>query len=71
MPTENGLIGMAPIRARKGDKICVLLGCSVLVVLRYTDQGTHEFIGECYLDRFMDGEATTNNTDKAEIFLLC
>lgn len=40
-------------------------------MLRYTDQGTHEFIGECYLDRFMDGEATTDNTDKIETFLLC
>ena len=27
--TENGYLGLAPTPARKGDKICILLGCSV------------------------------------------
>jgi hypothetical protein len=56
--TEQGHVGMAPLRARKGDLVCVLLGCSVPVVLRRTgDGGPFEFIGECYLDGFMAGEA--------------
>jgi len=30
----SGKVGMGPKRARVGDKICVLLGCSIHVVLR-------------------------------------
>jgi hypothetical protein len=56
--TEQGHVGMAPFRARKGDLVCVLFGCSVPVVLRRIgDDRIFEFIGECYLDGFMAGEA--------------
>jgi hypothetical protein len=55
--TSQGHIGMAPCRARKGDSICVLLGCSIPVVLRKrNDDPSYEFIGEIYLHGFMDGE---------------
>ena len=33
MTGESGCLGMAPERARKGDLIVVLLGCSVPVVI--------------------------------------
>ncbi len=55
--TENE-IGAAPEEAENGDLVCVLVGCSVPVVLRKlpgTDE--YEFIGECYFHGFMDGEA--------------
>jgi hypothetical protein len=55
--TERGLLGMAACRARKGDLVCVLFGCSIPVLLRERGDGTCEFIGECYLDGFMNGEA--------------
>ncbi|KAG4437090.1 hypothetical protein IFR05_007424 [Cadophora sp. M221] len=55
--TENGYIGMAASRARKGDLVCVLLGCSIPVLLRRLEEDTFELVGECYLDGFMDGEA--------------
>jgi hypothetical protein len=66
------LFGLAPQQARMNDKICLLYGCSVPVVLReQTDDpcslfrcsGTpnirayYEIIGEAYVDGFMDGEA--------------
>jgi hypothetical protein len=35
---EAGRLGLAPQRAQVGDKICVLRGCSVPVVLRYIGQ---------------------------------
>lgn len=66
MVTQEGRVGMAPRQAGKGDVICVLLGCSVPVVLRPyrgaedKDEdlaGLYEFIGECYVDGFMNGEA--------------
>ncbi len=60
--TENGHVGMAPCAARKGDVVCVLFGCSVPVVLRKRgfseERGERwEFVGECYLHTFMNGEA--------------
>lgn len=64
--THEGLIGMAPSRAKKGDIICILYGCSVPVVLRKYADGDSEkytFIGECYVDGFMNGEALTKKKD--------
>lgn len=52
--------GIAPPRAKVGDLICVLLGCSVPVVLRQqnTDAGTcYQLIGEAYCYNLMEGEA--------------
>lgn len=60
--TSLGHLGLGPSKAQKGDIVCVLFGCSVPVVLRKTDppqtegKPTFRFIGECYLDGFMDGE---------------
>lgn len=55
--TTEGLIGMAPCGTVKGDVLSVLLGCSVPVVLRKLE-GTDafEFIGECYVHGYMNGE---------------
>lgn len=62
MVTREGYIGVAPRRAQKGDIVCVLYGCSVPVVLRKcgTDDESAPscvFVGECYMDGLMDGEA--------------
>lgn len=61
--TNTGCVGLGPSKAQKGDAVCILFGCSVPVVLRRLDQSqvrggrpTFRFIGECYLDGFMDGE---------------
>ncbi|ETS78454.1 hypothetical protein PFICI_10516 [Pestalotiopsis fici W106-1] len=57
--TASGLIGMAPPHARKGDIVCVLLGCSVPVMLRELradQQFAYSFVGECYIHGIMDGE---------------
>jgi Heterokaryon incompatibility protein (HET) len=59
-------LGLAPSKAREGDLICILYGCSVPVVLRKVKRTIpsaskadhyHEFIGECYIHGMMDGEA--------------
>lgn len=60
--TTQGSVGMGPLRAEKGDMVCILFGCSVPVVLRRvsSDNIKHQrfhFVGECYLDGYMNGEA--------------
>ncbi|KAH8783138.1 heterokaryon incompatibility protein-domain-containing protein [Diaporthe sp. PMI_573] len=62
MVTKEGFLGVAPRRAQKEDIVCVLYGCSVPVVLRKCDTSDEsanlcEFVGECYMDGMMDGEA--------------
>ena len=55
-------IGFVPRRTAPGDAICVLVGCSVPVVLRKVDSsrdedgGSWTLIGECYIDGLMEGE---------------
>jgi hypothetical protein len=54
--TRNGYIGLAPNAAREGDFVCVLLGCSVPVVLR-REMDHYIFVGDCYMHGIMNGEA--------------
>ena len=57
--------GIAPTNAKVGDIICVLLGCSVPVVLSPIDASNphsgYELVGEAYLHGVMDGEALQLN----------
>ncbi|RDW80345.1 hypothetical protein BP5796_05043 [Coleophoma crateriformis] len=56
--SDAGYIGVVPPNTQPGDKICVLFGCSVPVVIRKVENH-HVFIGECYVHGIMDGEAVT------------
>jgi hypothetical protein len=53
--TTNGHLALIPSKARKGDVIAIV-DCPFPIVLRPKGQG-YEYIGECYLHGFMDGEA--------------
>jgi hypothetical protein len=54
--TNQGHVFMAPCRARKDDAVCVLLRCSMPVVLQgQKGEDLYEFIGECYLYGFLNG----------------
>lgn len=61
--TANGYLRVLPAQARKGDYITVMSGCSLPVVLRTAPNDNNdneqigEFIGECYVYEFMNGEA--------------
>ncbi|KAL2065534.1 hypothetical protein VTL71DRAFT_3204 [Oculimacula yallundae] len=60
---QSGLIGLAPMAAQEGDKICILYGCSVPVVLRkkeVKDDTFWQVVGECYVHGKMNGEAMEN-----------
>lgn len=54
--TDNGYIGLGPVKMRKGDQICILYGCSVPIVLRKVSGGV-TLVGDAYLHGLMDGEA--------------
>ena len=58
---ESPVIGLAPPDAKLGDRICILYGCSVPVVLREHsgNRGVDRYwqlIGDAYVHDFMDGE---------------
>ena len=83
--TEKGYVGLGPPNTMIRDKVFVLLGCNVPVILRKA--GEHWFFaGEAFVTAIMDGEivqqsarGTSNNTGHAtqagrfseEIILLC
>lgn len=58
MVSDNGHIGLTTGKAEKGDLVCVLFGCSVPVLLRRKPNSEDDwsFVGECFLDGFMNGE---------------
>ncbi|KAI9866606.1 MAG: hypothetical protein M1813_001158 [Trichoglossum hirsutum] len=55
--TGRGYVGMAPEAVQNDDIICVLLGCTVPVVLRQVEDSIFEYVGECYIHGVMEGEA--------------
>ncbi|KAL6711762.1 hypothetical protein ACN47E_002805 [Coniothyrium glycines] len=54
--TASGHLGLAPDEAEAGDTVAVLYGCNYPVVLRACGAG-HRYVGECYLDGGMHGQA--------------
>lgn len=59
LPTHKGLIGRGPFASKPGDKIAILIGCQMPVVLRKRpdDPSAYQFIGSCFIDGYMKGEA--------------
>lgn len=55
--TEGGLMGSATRRARPGDRIAVIFGCDMPLVLRPKDD-KYEIIGGCFVDGLMNGEVS-------------
>lgn len=55
--THEGKLGAGPPAMLPGDKIFVVLGSSVPMVLRLCTNGTYKLVGCCYLQGCMEGEA--------------
>ena len=55
--TQTGYIGLGPLTMQPGDLVCVLLGCSIPMVIRSEAPNRHVLVGECYIHGVMDGEA--------------
>ncbi|KAH7073530.1 heterokaryon incompatibility protein-domain-containing protein [Paraphoma chrysanthemicola] len=54
---SDRMYGLGSRYMQLGDWCCILLGCSVPVILREQDGPFIQFIGECYVDGMMDGQA--------------
>jgi Heterokaryon incompatibility protein (HET) len=54
--SSKGYMGMGPEPLRVGDLICVILGCSVPLLIRKLGDH-HVLVGECFVWGLMDGEA--------------
>jgi hypothetical protein len=61
--SKHNCLALVPKQTKKGDKICILYGCSVPLVLRKMAVDTMEgedrwvLIGECYMYGMMFGDA--------------
>jgi hypothetical protein len=69
--SSTGLFLMAPSSSRIGDIVCVIFGCDMPVVLRRKEGGPYTFVGGCYADGIMYGEAIedlANGKNKAVEF---
>ncbi|KAK6440996.1 hypothetical protein LTR95_002779 [Oleoguttula sp. CCFEE 5521] len=74
--TGSKLHGLADKKARRGDVLCVLFGCTVPVLLReYQDllgKTSFKLVGETYVYGLMDGEAilarSKEDLDKDKMF---
>ncbi|KAI1123255.1 heterokaryon incompatibility protein-domain-containing protein [Nemania abortiva] len=77
--TSNGLYGLCPWRAKKGDVVAILHGGRVPYLLRLATapHGTreakvqkYELVGECFMVDLMNGEGMKAAVGKAETFTL-
>lgn len=67
---KGSLFGIGPTDTRLNDRICILLGCSVPVILTASKRkGLHRVVGEAYVYGIMDGEAVTATTTSVDFLL--
>ncbi|TPR07961.1 hypothetical protein CAN33_0016455 [Aspergillus niger] len=52
--------GICPRNTSIKDKVCILFGCSVPVILRPLGKDTYELVGEAYVHGVMNGEVVKN-----------
>lgn len=60
--TEDGRLGLGPHEALRSDKVVVLPGCSVPLLLRpVTDTvDTFQLVGPCFIHGLMEGQALSS-----------
>lgn len=63
---SNGSVALLPAAAKVGDTIAAFSGGHCLYLLRPVSyrEAAYKFIGECYVDGFMDGELLSLSEDK-------
>jgi hypothetical protein len=54
---DNGACGLAPLAAKQGDIVTVLLGCDTAMILHPNADGSYKLVGAAYCDGFGTGEA--------------
>jgi hypothetical protein len=68
--TAHGRLGSMPRFSAVGDKICLFDGGSLPYVIRPRGDGTYTFLGDCYLDGVMYGEAMVEGRKTEEFTLI-
>ena len=72
---ESGEVVLAPATAERGDKVFVVVGCSMPVILRDDESGMYKVpVGECYVDGYMKGEVWADvdeGSRKVQEVILC
>jgi len=64
--TRKGHMGLGPPGTENGDRICILKGCSVPVLLRKEGE-FHHLVGEVYVCGIMDGEMMEELQNRKQI----
>jgi hypothetical protein len=54
--TKDALLGMGSGLIEVGDIICIPLGCSTPIVIRQDGEDEYRFVGNTYVDSYMDGK---------------
>jgi len=54
---DTGLLGAGPINTQVGDEVWILAGAKTPVVLRPSESGHHQLLGESYVHGVMHGQA--------------
>ncbi|KDN64253.1 putative heterokaryon incompatibility protein [Colletotrichum sublineola] len=67
--SASGYVGLAPMHVRPGDKIVIFLGGKTPYVIRKTDEGFYEMVGESYVHGIMYGEFMTDGVEIREFML--
>jgi hypothetical protein len=69
--TTQGYIGVCSYDARPGDKVALLHGVSMLMVLRPVAENSYEILGDAYFSGISNGDALKMPTyQPGEIFLV-
>lgn len=64
--TSSGNLGLGPANMMRGDTVAILFGGNVPYILRPLEKHQWHFVGECYLDGYMNGEALDNEGKDAQ-----
>lgn len=68
--TRKGYYGLGDESLKNGDKICVLFGGDSPFIIRQSNTGNHQLIGEAYVHGIMNGEYL-NTRPPIESFVFC
>lgn len=68
--TKHKRIGLVPHTIKSGDLVAIIIGADVPFVLRPTNTGRYELVGDCYIHGVMDGEALVGKHDQVGSIVL-
>ena len=67
---DSGFIGIVPSDSKEGDAACILIGCSLPLVLRKSNSSYHELLGESYFHGVTEGELMGTGSKSLETFII-